>query len=113
MNAAPALTEAVFQQQVTDLAELYGWEWVHLRPARTEAGWRTPVSGTLGAGWPDLVLVRGRDRRVIFAELKSQRGRPTREQVHVLELLDLLTGPGFDVCIWRPSDLPAIQAVLR
>jgi hypothetical protein len=38
----------------------------------TEKGWRTSASGTMAAGWPDLVLVRRRDRRLIFAELKRE-----------------------------------------
>ena len=44
------MTEREFQQQVTDLAELYGWAWAHFRPAQPTKGWRTPVSGPLGKG---------------------------------------------------------------
>jgi hypothetical protein len=41
------MSEADLLAQVTELAELYGWQWVHFRPARTVHGWRTPVSGPL------------------------------------------------------------------
>lgn len=112
-RAAPRFTEAAFQRQVTDLATLCGWQWVHFRPARTVQGWRTPVSGPLGAGWPDLVLVRARDRRLVFAELKSGRGRVNVEQHLVLGLIEEIAGGRVQVFVWRPCDLPEIQAVLR
>ena len=73
-----AISEAESLRQVTDLAELYSWSCVHFRPARTAHGWRTPVSGPLGAGWPDLILVRR--ERMAGAELKLDGGRPRPEQ---------------------------------
>ena len=81
------ITEPDLMVAVTDLAALLGWTWVHHRPAQTQHGWRTPISGPLGKGWPDLVLVRIRDRRVVFAELKAQAGSLTAEQKSVLETL--------------------------
>lgn len=90
-DAVPAvprkLSEADFMRQVTELAELLGWGWAHFRPAQTAKGWRTPVSGPLGAGWPDLVLVREKDRRLIFAELKADKGRVSPVQNDVLVTL--------------------------
>ena len=78
-NAATALaslvTEREWQGQVTQAAEMLGWTWCHFRPAMTTKGWRTPVSGPMGAGFPDLILCRG--DRLIMAELKSQDGRLT------------------------------------
>ncbi len=41
-------------------------------------------------GWPDLTLVRRRDRRLLFAELKSERGALSQRQAEVLELLGTL-----------------------
>lgn len=79
------ITESDFMGQVTQMAELFGWRWVHFRPARTSYGWRTPVSGPLGKGWPDLTLVR--DDRMIFAELKRDGEKATPEQEEVLRLL--------------------------
>ena len=93
------LTEAEFLGQVTELAAIYGWSWVHFRPARTAHGWRTPVSGPLGAGWPDLVLVRD---RVIFAELKADDGRVRPEQA---EVGAVLAAAGAEWHLWRPKDL--------
>jgi VRR-NUC domain len=98
-----------WQRQVTDLASLYGWRWAHFRPLRTAHGWRVPVSGTGGAGWPDLVLWRPGDR-VIYVELKTGRGRLTAEQRVVL---DSLAAAGAEVYAWRPSDFDEAHEVLR
>ncbi len=48
---ASLVSERGWQRQVTDAAELFGWTWCHFRPAMTTKGWRTPVSGPLGAGF--------------------------------------------------------------
>ena len=101
------LSEADFQRQVTDLAERRQWSWMHLeRMGNPQGQWRTPVSGPLGRGWPDLVLVR--DRQLIFVELKSQRGQLTVYQLDVRDHL-LPVAPYY---VWRPSDWPEIISVL-
>lgn len=102
-------TEARFLARVTDLAQLQGWKWMHIRPGLNERGrYRTPVAGPLGAGWPDLVLVR--NTRLIFAELKAERGRITPLQESVLWVLGGL--PQVEVFIWRPRDWETIERVL-
>ena len=107
-------SEADFMGQVTQLAEMLGWAWVHFRPAQTTRGWRTPVSGPLGKGWPDLVLVRARDRRLIFAELKTDKAKPTRAQENVMAILNSLTMTGtLGVYLWKPKDWDSIVEVLR
>lgn len=122
-----ALSEADFQRQVTDLATALGWTWCHWRPLRNGRGiWQVPVEGPLGRGWPDLTLVRVRDRRLVFAELKREDQDPEPHQVAVLELLDALGPddaewprdwrelgesvarlglPRVEAHVWRPSDL--------
>src|SRR5688572_30665662 len=110
-NAAIAIgsliSERDWQRQVTDAAELFGWTWAHFRPAMTSKGWRTPVSGPMGAGFPDLIMVRGGE--LILAELKSQDGQLTPDQRDVLEIL----GRAVPVYTWRPADLPAVLEALR
>lgn len=120
-SSVSALSERDFQRQVTDLADILGWKWAHFRPAQTSRGWRTPVSGSLGEGWVDLTLIRRRDRRLIFAELKSDKGALS---VHQAEILDLLREfeaprsagatwpPRIQVVVWRPSDIDAIAEIL-
>ena len=102
------LSEAQFQRQVEDLAAIYGWQWMHIRPGLNQRGtWRTPISGAMGAGWPDLVLVKA--DRMIFAELKSERGKLTASQVKVLNALE---ATGHQVFCWHPSDWDNIVEVL-
>jgi hypothetical protein len=92
------MTEAQLQEAVIEIAHAFKWMVAHFRPAKTEQGWRTAVSAD-GAGLPDLILVRG--LRLIFAELKSQKGRIAPAQ---REWLDRLTAvPGVEVYLWRPS----------
>ena len=79
--------------QVIQVAELYGWRWAHFRPARTSKGWRTPASGPLGAGWPDLVLTRERDGRMVLVELKVDDGRVSDDQSAVLDYLERRRAP--------------------
>jgi hypothetical protein len=103
------LLEGEWMRQVTDLADVLGWTWAHFRPAKTAHGWRTPVSGTIGKGWPDLTLVRERDHRIVFAELKREGKHPDPDQQVVL---DRLRAAGLEVHVWRPSDFAEVQRVL-
>ena len=104
------MLERDFQKQVTDLAEIYGWQYAHFRPAVTTKGWRTPVSGSLGAGWVDLVLCHPKSGRVLLAELKSDKGKLSPHQSEVIETQRTC---GLTVHVWRPSDLDWIAQELR
>lgn len=90
------LSEAAWQRQVIDLARLHRWEVHHSADSRRAH-----------AGWPDLVLAG--HRRVLFAELKTERGRLRPEQTRWLELL---AAAGLEVALWRPRDLPAVIRTL-
>lgn len=95
-------TEAVFQGRVTKLAEEHGWEWMHV--GRTGKYGAVGCKGTLGTGWPDLVLLKG--SRLLFAELKSQKApylRPSQQLT-----LGMLAQTGAETYVWRPSDWPQI-----
>lgn len=114
MKAEPAFkiaqTEAQFQSAVQQLASLRGFSWMHIRPGLNERGhWRTPISGRLGTGWPDLVMVKG--QRMIFAELKAQKGKVTGLQSEVLGVLTAV--PCAEVYVWRPSDWDLILETLQ
>lgn len=102
-----SVDERTFQHQVIDLARTLGWRVAHFRPAQTQTGrWVTPVQAD-GAGFPDLVLVRG--RRTIFAELKTDRGRLSSPQ-H--EWIEALTEAGNEVYVWRPRVWDEVIACL-
>lgn len=111
-----AVAEAAFQAQVIEIATLYGWLSFHDYDSRRS----TP-------GFPDLVLVRAPE--IIFAELKSQRGRVRPEQgkwlahltavgVEVENVLAAATAAGahsslaVDTHVWRPDDFDDIIARL-
>jgi VRR-NUC domain len=99
--------ERSFQSVVVEVARLAGWRVAHFRPARTDKGWRTPVTAD-GAGWPDLVLVR--PPRIAFVELKSEAGQLRPNQTEWLDVLRLL--PQVEVFLWRPSDWDVVVETL-
>ena len=98
-------TEEDFKSWVIDCAHLFGWRLAHFRPGMTQKGWRTPVEAD-GGGYPDLTLVR---ERVIWAEIKSEKGKLSQGQQ---EWLDTLKAAGQEVYIWRPGDRDRIQEIL-
>lgn len=96
-RAVLKFSELDYRRQVIALAELLGYEHVGFRPAMTQHGWRTPGTGTLAKGWPDLVLVNPRRQRLMFVELKARGRKPEPEQ---LAVLDVLRGAGAEVHVW-------------
>lgn len=84
----PAMTETELQAAVVELAQRLGYLTYHTHDSRHSA-----------KGFPDLVLVHPRTGWLLFAELKSQDGRPTPDQDQWLRAL-ALRGVSF---LWRPS----------
>jgi hypothetical protein len=102
-SRGPRVSEADFQRRVIDTAKLLGWRVVHIRPAWVRTGRMvTPYEGD--PGLPDLVLARR--GRVLLVELKSDIGKPTRDQLAWLEA----AGPNGH--LWQPRDWPTVQTVL-
>jgi hypothetical protein len=102
-NPDDVLSEVRWQEQVIKAARLLGWTWFHVHDSR-----RSP------AGFPDLILVRiepDGTGRCVVAELKRERGKLTREQQAWIDLLGLV--PGITAQVWRPSDWPQVERVLR
>lgn len=100
--------ERHFQRQVIDLARLCGWRVAHFRPAQTVRGWRTPVEAD-GAGFPDLLMVRGNE--LLALELKSAKGKATPEQEEWLAAFGQVTEAAA-LCL-RPVQWPLIEAALK
>ena len=98
MDALKLITEAQFQKSVTLVAEEAGWFVYHDYDSRRSS-----------PGFPDLTMV-SEDGRIIFAELKSQKGRVKKEQQAWLDRLG--ENPGVEVYLWRPSDLDFINKTL-
>lgn len=90
------ISERDFQQQIIDLATLRGWLVYHTHDSRRSQ-----------PGFPDLVMARG--ARLIFAEIKSERGMPSDEQSRWLAALFEAQAEAY---VWRPSSWPEIAAAL-
>jgi len=99
------LSEKEWQKQIIELAGLLGWVVAHFRPAQTKSGWVTPVAAD-GKGFPDLVLVRD---RIVFAELKAQKGKLSADQSNWIEWL---RDADVEVYVWRPDDIDEVIETL-
>jgi hypothetical protein len=105
-------SEAAFQRQIEQLAGFYGWTTYHTHDSRRSA-----------PGFPDLVLVRPPE--LIFAELKTDKGRIRPEQQQWLTMLYEVSvaveravsrgpvsdelDPRIDTYVWRPRDFDDIN----
>ena len=100
----PELTvsERMFQDQVMQLAATCGWDCHHIRPAKYGATWKTDGL----AGMPDLILIGKRGQGIMWAELKTDKGKLT--EVQEARIVQLISN-GEEVHIWRPRDLEKIK----
>jgi len=91
--------ESDLREWVRDLCKLFGWKmyfsWTSIHSPR---------------GFPDLVLANPEQERVIYAELKSEKGTVTEYQ---REWLDTLEACRQEVYLWKPSDIEGIAEILR
>jgi hypothetical protein len=93
------VTEEDCQQQIIDLAGFYRWDRrYHTHDSRRSVG-----------GFPDLVMVHVRDKRVIFAEIKAMKGKLSPEQL--AWLWDLATA-GAEVYVFHPANWNLVVDVL-
>ena len=91
-----AVREKDFAQAVVDAARLNGW-----------LTYRTFDSRRSPAGFPDLCLTRS--GRLVFAELKGEKGRLRPEQ---RSWLNALRKTSAETYLWRPSAWSEIEAAL-
>ena len=92
-----AQNEKEFMEAVIDLAKQCGWLVFHPYDNRRSE-----------PGFPDLTLVR--DKMLIMAELKTERGKVSQPQQEWGDALSQVLGVEYR--LWRPSDLPEIEAML-
>ena len=101
MLAENLISESEFQQSVVAAFLAAGWTVYH-----------NPDSRRSSAGWPDLQLLKPAGphgpAQLVFAELKTARGRLSRTQKAIAQAL---TDAGQEVYIWRPADWPQIEQV--
>lgn len=91
------LTEQQWMAQVKELAGFRSWHFYHTYNSRKS-----------NPGFPDLVLMRA--PRVIFAELKRDKGQLTLDQIVWKEGLEGC--PDVEYYLWRPSDWQQVTEVL-
>lgn len=97
--------ETAWMKVVTTAAAQAGWQWLHI--GRVGKHRANGAKGTLGKGWPDLVLVR--PGRLVFAELKMDGEWLKAEQAEVMEHL---VNASAEYHVWRPSDFAQMMHVL-
>jgi hypothetical protein len=103
VNAQELITEKDFQATVIALARTYGWIVGFTHDARKSE-----------PGEPDLRMVHPTQHRVIFAELKTVKGKLTKGRYNKSgnrwlpgqdEWGDALTSSGVEYYLWRPDGL--------
>ena len=92
------ISEKDFQAAVRELAELMGWTVFCTWSSRHSPG-----------GEPDLRLVHPIQKRMIWMELKSAKGKLTARQVEAIETLQ---AAGEEVYVFRPQDWEQIEKIL-
>jgi len=96
----PPMPERVLQRLVRAVAVVMGWEFYHTHDSRRS-----------DPGFPDCALTR--DGRLVFAELKTARGKLSADQERWLAALRRVAG--VEVYVFRPQDWydGTIEGVLR
>ena len=82
------MTETQLQAAIIELAGLTGWICYHTHDSRHSA-----------KGFPDLCMVRG--KRLIFAELKREKGITSKDQDEWINRL--VAADVVEVYVWRPQ----------
>lgn len=95
-NVEEGISEKLFLAEVRALLNRAGWRSYHTHNSRKS-----------DAGFPDLVAVR--EGRVLWIELKTEKGIVSAAQLNWIEDLKAANQ---EVFLWRPSDWKAIVATL-
>jgi VRR-NUC domain-containing protein len=91
------MTERELRQSIVRAAREFGW--------RVYFTWSSMHSP---AGFPDLCMVRG--DRLLFAELKTDKGKVTPDQQAWVD--ELRASGRCEVHLWRPADIEDAYKVL-
>lgn len=93
------MTEKEWSTQFKHLFELYGW-----------TGYHPYLSIHSERGWPDWSLVNTTQKRMIFVELKAEKGKLSESQVKWKGLIEATGGEWY--CL-RPSQFEEAQEILK
>lgn len=113
MTARAALDARMSEDEllsaVLEMARLTGWRVFHVRDSK-----RGVIQGPGCEGFPDLTMGHpgggGEHGRIIYRELKTEKGRLTKAQA---DWGALLLRARCDWDVWRPHDLPDIERLLK
>ena len=97
------MKERDLQKWIIQYAEIHGWYVYHVANVRGQ------LRSMTGSGYPDLTMVR--QSRIVFAELKSKRGRVSELQQRWLNRLQDLKS--VECYLWRPTDMETIRELLE
>lgn len=91
------LTERDLSSLVVELARLGRWKLRY----HTYTSRGTTYGRPAAPGFPDWVFVHPEKRRLLFVELKSEKGKVKPEQQEWIDALNLVDG--VEAVVWRPS----------
>lgn len=92
------VSETTFRGAVCDLLTARNWRWSYIPDSRKVQG---------HAGIPDIIAVRG--ERLLFIELKTERGRLSPAQQVWHKALDFTAAESY---VFRPHDAQRIERIL-
>ena len=101
IDGKPVITEKHLQELVRKSALLLGYKYFHV--------WNSMHSPK---GFPDICMVRPKDGRLIFLELKSAKGKVTPEQQEWIDALGKVA-ESVEVRVVRPADFDELFAWLK
>ena len=94
------MDEKEFQRKVLFLLKVNGWQ-THFTLRSTEVNPK---------GFPDVLAWKPSLGRMLFAELKGEKGKLTSEQTDVIAGLEKI--PTIETYVWRPQDWALIHDVI-
>jgi len=104
------------------MLDAFGWDWWHVpSPGRFEPGTRKWVPAKSAAGLCDIIAMHDDPPRLLFLEVKREKGKLTEEQLKFLRLAKIIAGmtmfegqsPIIGVHAVWPKDEAAVERMLR
>lgn len=98
------ISEKAYQKQITDLATMYGWRWVHFGDSRNTNKHGQQFGDKNAAGFPDLLCIRPPEMVVIEVKRELGKTKPNQD-----EWLADFAASGIDAYVSRPSNFDEVR----
>ena len=116
--------ERGFQKRIEDMLSLYGWKWWHVpAPMRFDERGRGFIPAKQAAGLCDIIATHHDPPRLLFLEVKGDKGKLSDAQVEFLRAMKIVAAYDDDDRISReqiigvhavwPKDEDAVMQMLR